>query len=115
MPGLLIPAFSRIFVDNVLVGGLDELAAAAAAGDGRCARACCSALTWLQQYVLLRLGQKLAARRASSRFFWHVLRLPIEFFDLRYAADVASRTQLNDRIAQLLSARPRRRTWSTSR
>ena len=34
-----------------------------------------------------------------------MLHLPLGFFDLRYAADVASRTQLNQRIAQLLSTR----------
>ena len=61
-------------------------------------------LAGLQQYVLFRLGQRLQLT-ASGRFFWHVLHLPVSFFDMRYAADVASRAQLNDRLAQLLSAR----------
>ena len=103
VPGLLIPAFSRIFVDNVLVGGLDEwlrpliLAMSVTL-------LLLLGINWLQQYCLFRLGQKLELS-AASRFFWHVLHLPIAFFDLRYAADVSSRAQLNERIAQLLSAR----------
>jgi ABC-type bacteriocin/lantibiotic exporter with double-glycine peptidase domain len=62
-----------------------------------------AALTLLQQVYLLRLEAKVALTTASA-FFWHVVRLPIEFFSLRYAGDVASRVQLNERIAQLLSA-----------
>ena len=34
IPGLLIPAFSRIFVDDILVGGLEALARTADRGDG---------------------------------------------------------------------------------
>ena len=102
IPGLLIPAFGRIFVDDVLVSGLEgwlrPLIAAMAL-----TLLLLLVLNWLQQYILFRLGQKLEVS-TSGRFMWHVLHLPIAFFDLRYAADVASRTQLNERIAQLLSA-----------
>ncbi len=103
IPGLLIPTYSRLFVDAILVGGLDEwlrplllamlLTLLLLLG-----------LSWLQQYVLFRLGQKLEVT-ASARFFWHVLHLPVTFFDLRHAADISSRTQLNTRIAELLSSR----------
>lgn len=103
IPGLLIPTFSRLFVDAILVGGLDEwlrplLVAMAAT------LLLLLGLSWLQQYVLFRLGQRLEVT-ASARFFWHVLHLPVAFFDLRHAADVSSRTQLNARIAELLSSR----------
>ncbi len=103
LPGVLMPAYSRVFVDNILVGGITEwltplLTAMAVT------LVFLVALSWLQQYALFRLGQKLEVT-SSGRFFWHVLHLPVTFFDLRYAADVASRTQLNSRIADLLSTR----------
>jgi len=101
IPGLVIPMFSRVFVDNYLVGGLKNWIAPLLAGMALTAlmRA---ALTWLQQYYLLRLETKLALT-TSSQFFWHVLRLPIEFYNQRYGGEIGARVAINDRVAQLLS------------
>jgi ABC-type bacteriocin/lantibiotic exporter with double-glycine peptidase domain len=101
IPGLVIPAFSQIFIDRYLVGGLHRWIGPLLAGMALTAllRA---ALTWLQQYYLLRLETKLALAGAS-RFFWHILRLPIEFFSQRYGGEIGSRVNLNDRVAELLS------------
>ncbi len=101
IPGLIIPSFSKIFVDDILVLGYKDwirplllamgLAAVLRAG-----------LTWIQQAYLLRLETRLALS-ASGKFFWHVLRLPAEFFTQRYAGDISGRVAANDRVAQLLS------------
>lgn len=101
LPGLVIPVFSKIFIDQVLLGHLNNWLYPLLIGMGITAllRAF---LTWLQRYYLLRLEMKLALS-SSSRFFWHVLRLPIEFFSQRHSGDIASRVAINDRVAQLLS------------
>jgi len=101
VPGLLVPTYTRIFIDRVLVGGLREWLPAVLLAMGVTLLAL-GALTWLQQYHLFRLGQKLTIASASQ-FFWHVLHLPVEFFTLRYAGDVASRFQLTEQLAHFLS------------
>jgi NHLM bacteriocin system ABC transporter peptidase/ATP-binding protein len=101
IPGLIIPAFARIFVDNFLVAGLRDWITPLLIGMAVTA-VLRAALTWLQQYYLLRLETKLALS-TSSKFFWHILRLPIEFFNQRYAGEISSRVVINDRVAQLLS------------
>ena len=47
-------------------------------------------LTWLQKYYLLRLETKLALA-TSSRFFNHILRLPVAYFAQRFAGEIGSR------------------------
>ena len=38
-----------------------------------------------------------------SRFLWHVMSLPMEFFAQRHAGDIANRVATNEQIARLLS------------
>jgi NHLM bacteriocin system ABC transporter peptidase/ATP-binding protein len=101
VPGIVIPIFSQIFVDQYLVQGSQSIIRPLLIGMLLTAllRA---ALTWLQQRYLLRLQTKLAVGM-SSTLFWHTLRLPLEFYDQRYAGEVGTRVTVNDRIAQLLS------------
>ena len=53
--------------------------------------------------TLLRLSTKLAISM-STRFFEHLLRLPIAFFGQRYAGLIVTRVQTNDELASLLSS-----------
>ncbi|MBC7250024.1 MAG: NHLP family bacteriocin export ABC transporter peptidase/permease/ATPase subunit [Anaerolineae bacterium] len=101
VPGLIIPTFSRVFVDNYLVEGMTGWIAPLLLGMALTA-AMRAGLTWLQAYYLLRLETRLALT-TSSRFLWHVLRLPIEFFTQRYGGEIGARVAINDRVAQLLS------------
>ena len=101
VPGLIAPAFTRVFIDRVLGGGFTNwmwplLAAMLFVA------LLASGLTWLQQQYLLRLETRIALG-SSSTFLRHVLRLPVEFFTQRQPADVSSRVQSNDTVAQLLS------------
>ena len=103
VPGLVIPTFTRVFVDEILVGGMQDWLMPLLLGMAMAA-AMRAGLTGLQQHYLLRLETKLALS-TSSQFFWHVLRLPMEFFTQRYGGEIGARVVINDRVAQLLSGR----------
>jgi NHLM bacteriocin system ABC transporter peptidase/ATP-binding protein len=101
LPTLVVPVFSKIFVDSVLLESRRDWLPPLLFGMGT-AGLLMGLLTWIQQVYLLRLETRLAVG-SSSRFLWHVLRLPTEFFSQRYAGDISSRVAINDRVAQLLS------------
>lgn len=101
IPGILIPTFTKIFVDDILLGEMSHWLLPLIIGLSITALLR-GGLTWLQQYYLLRLETKIALQ-TSSKFFWHVLRLPIEFFSQRSGGEISSRVMINDRVAQLLS------------
>jgi NHLM bacteriocin system ABC transporter peptidase/ATP-binding protein len=102
IPGLLVPAAVRTFVNAVL--GQDDRSWLwlLVLGVGLAALMQ-FAFTWFQQITLLRLSTKLAMSM-STRFMEHVLRLPLLFFSQRYAGHVVTRVQVNDQIASMLSS-----------
>jgi NHLM bacteriocin system ABC transporter peptidase/ATP-binding protein len=102
VPGLLVPAAVRTFVNEVLSQGNRSWLPLVVVGVALAAVAQL-AFTWLQQVTLLRLSTKLAMSM-STRFMEHVLRLPLLFFSQRYAGHVVTRIQINDQIASLLSS-----------
>ena len=102
-PGLVIPTFSRVFVDSVLIAHVDGwlrplLIAMTMTLVLRLA------LGWLQQRYIRRLQTKLLVTTTTA-FFEHVLHLPVEFFAQRYAGDIANRVGLNDQVALFISRR----------
>lgn len=103
VPGLLVPTFSRIFIDDYLIGGqqwlVRPLLVAMAA-----TIVVQSILAWLQQRYLLRLETKLALA-TSSRFFQHILRLPAAYFGQRFAGEIGSRVAINDKVARVISGK----------
>lgn len=101
IPGLVAPSFNKVFVDEVLVRGLTTWLKPLLLLMGATAL-CSGILVFLQQHYLLRLEGKFSLD-TSSKFFWHVVRLPVEFFTQRYAGDISSRVSINDRVARLLS------------
>jgi NHLM bacteriocin system ABC transporter peptidase/ATP-binding protein len=101
LPNLIIPVFARVYTDSFLIGGnadyLKPLLVAMAA-----TVVVKGVITWFQQQSLLKLETKLSIA-SSSRFFWHVLRLPMEFFAQRFAGEIGARVEVNDKVAILLS------------
>jgi NHLM bacteriocin system ABC transporter peptidase/ATP-binding protein len=101
IPGVVIPGFSKIFVDEVLIQNTRSWLVPLLIGMGATA-VLRGAVTALQQSLLLRLQTKLAVVMVS-RFLWHVLSLPMNFFAQRHAGDIANRVSTNEEIARLLS------------
>ena len=103
IPGLVIPTFSRIFIDEYLVGGRESFIRPLIVGMGLTA-VIRMILTYLQEYYLLRMETKLAIT-TSSDFFNHILRLPVTYFSQRYAGEIGSRVQINNKVAQVVSGK----------
>ncbi|MEL6559508.1 MAG: NHLP family bacteriocin export ABC transporter peptidase/permease/ATPase subunit [Bacteroidota bacterium] len=101
IPGLVIPSFTKIFIDKYLVNGFSGFVMPLLLAMGGILLVNV-ALVFLQQYYLLRLETKLALV-SSSKFLWHVFHLPIAFFTQRHAGEISNRVTLNDKVAKLLS------------
>jgi ABC-type bacteriocin/lantibiotic exporter with double-glycine peptidase domain len=59
-------------------------------------------LTWMRGHYLLLASTRIALSE-SGKFFWHVLRLPVEFYTQRSAGDVGARVSINDDVATMLT------------
>jgi len=99
--GLIVPTFQRVFVNDYLIDGKDGwvkpmlwfvLGTAIFT----------FTLTLLQSFILTRFSLQLAVRMEGS-FLWYILRLPLTFFQQRFAGELAQRTTINDKVAGLLS------------
>jgi len=99
--GLIIPIFSKFFVDYILMKQFNAwiyplligMAVTAGLRIG---------LTWLQQFYLLKLSTKLTVT-SSYAFLRHLLHLPMDFFTQRYGGEVGARVEINDQLSDLLS------------
>ena len=101
VPGLATPVMNQIFMDDILTKKhpdwmfnfcLAMMAAFILSG----------IMAWLRAVVLTTWQRKLTLAD-SSGYFWHLLRLPMQFFQQRYAAEVAGRVGFNQSIAGVLS------------
>ena len=103
VPGLVIPAYTQIYLDYVL-------------GEAR--------MDWLRpiivamavsilfktaveayKYLFLRRLKIHLSVSMSSGFFWHLLKLPMQFYAQRYSGEIATRAKLNDDMAETLSGK----------
>ncbi|MBE8951119.1 MAG: NHLP family bacteriocin export ABC transporter peptidase/permease/ATPase subunit [Quinella sp. 3Q1] len=101
IPGLASPVFTQVFLDDILAKKHTDwmfnfcLAMTVS-------WVVCGVMTWLQAVILTRWQKKLTLADSAS-FFWHLLRLPMQFFNQRFAGEVASRVSYNESIAGVLS------------
>ena len=101
LPRLAVPAFTQVFVDEVLVQNRNDWLRPLLLG---------MVFTALLQGLLSRLRQTYLRRlmikmsvAMSGQFVWHTLRLPVGFYAQRYAGEISNRTQLNDKVANVIS------------
>ncbi|MBP3690553.1 MAG: ATP-binding cassette domain-containing protein, partial [Schwartzia sp.] len=101
IPGLASPVMSQIFMDDILTKKHPDWMFNL-----------CLAMTFsfiisgvmsLLRAVVLTAWQRKLTLADSSSYFWHLLRLPMQFFHQRYAAEVAGRVGFNEAIAGVLS------------
>ncbi|MBQ3644547.1 MAG: NHLP family bacteriocin export ABC transporter peptidase/permease/ATPase subunit [Candidatus Riflebacteria bacterium] len=101
IPGLASPVFNQIFMDDILTKKHPEWLVSF------CLAMILSfvltgVISLLRSIILTRWQRKLTISDSSS-YFWHLLRLPMNFFHQRYAAEVAGRVAFNESIAEVLS------------
>jgi ATP-binding cassette, subfamily C, bacterial len=103
IPRLAIPAFSQVFIDEILVENRTDwlrplliVMVVAAVIQGLLAR--------MRLFYLRRLMIKLSVAM-SGNFLWHTLRLPVGFYAQRFAGEISSRSALNDKAAEILSGK----------
>lgn len=103
IPRLAVPAFMQVFIDEILVENRTDWLRPLLLGmvfvallRGLLARL---RLTYLRR-LLLKLSVKM-----SGQFLWHTIRLPVGFYAQRFAGEISSRAQLNNKVAEILSGR----------
>lgn len=102
LPGMLMPVFSQIFIDDILIGGNTGWISALLIA---------MTVTILYQtgfsyyrgVLLLRLQNKLTLL-SGYRMLDHLFRMPMNFFDQRYAGDLAQRVDNNNNISIFLTS-----------
>ena len=97
VPGVLLPAFARIFIDEVMLREQTEMLQVLL-GVMAGTIVVQAAMTWMLQWILLRIENKLSLY-GSAQLLWHLLRLPYVFFSQRQPSDLANRLRSNDAVA----------------
>ncbi len=101
LPGLLLPVFSQVFIDDVLLGGNHDWFKAIVWGM-LLVSGFQATLIYFQSRFLLMLQTKMALS-STNQFIYKLFRLPIQFFDQRHAGDIGTRIQSNDHVAGFLA------------
>jgi NHLM bacteriocin system ABC transporter peptidase/ATP-binding protein len=102
IPGLVMPWLLGRFVDEVLVARTDSVAEPLLIGL-ILAAIVRAVLVGVQSRLLMNTFGR-AVRVSAKRFFAHALALPMTFYSQRSAGEIAARVDLNERVAETISA-----------
>lgn len=100
-PGLIIPVFSQVFIDDILIGGNTgwmNILLFIMAGTMLFQ----AFLSYYRGILLQKLQNKMSLISAHG-FLSHMFRLPMGFFDQRYAGDLADRVKNNNNVNNFLA------------
>lgn len=100
-PGLVLPALSQIFIDDILIGGYTDWITKILVFMG-CLVILKAGLHFYRDLVLQKLRSKMTLTSGMT-FLSHMLRLPMSFFDQRYAGDLVNRMQNNTELSEFLA------------
>ena len=98
--GIINPLFSRVFLDRLLTGQNPEWLTPFIIAMSIFA-AINIIVLWIAAYYSVRIQGKMAAVGSAS-YLWRIIRLPLQFFDQRLAADLSDRQATNASIAGTL-------------
>lgn len=101
VPGLILPVLSQVFIDDVLGQGYVDWLTRILVFMGGCL-VLKAGLTYYRSLILTKLKSKLTLLN-GYRFLNHMFKLPISFFDQRYAGDLVSRLDNNDSINDFMA------------
>ncbi len=101
LPGLVLPSITQIYFDTVIIEGrkswLRPLVVCMAT-----VLILQSVLTAMQAACLRRLRINLAVR-LKSQFMQRLLELPVKYYTQRFPGEIASRLDLNDKVAESIA------------
>ena len=100
-PGLILPVLSQIFMDDILVAGYTDWLTKLLVFMGALV-VLKMGLGYYRSIVLARLNAKMTTLSGYG-FLRHMLRLPVSFFDQRYAGDLVERMDSNTNINEFLA------------
>jgi len=103
IPNMVVPIFSEVFIDEILLKGNTDWTSALLFAMGG-TLVCRGILSITQGKVLQKLQNKMSLVSAY-KFISHMIRLPISFFDQRYAGDLTGRIENNNNVSDFLAGK----------
>ena len=98
--GMLYPLFSQVFMDDIITGKNEEWTIPFFVGMGALV-----VFHFLLAFLDNVYGRRFSGSmslKGNTRFLWHALNLPMEFFAQRYVGDIVQRQSLNETITTTL-------------